>query len=444
MPNGEICEGVFDDNDNDNLIEGKKTERMESGIIVQVGKFKNKIVNEGLIIKNNSIEIIVNTRVTLTTDVDKMIEFLNLNVDKIYISAEEIGTYKISNNQICVVKNNIIEYSGLNDEDKKDSILFLDRLMSIYRYIPFNEFIDKIKTISLEIIEFLINNHQNYEEILFIIKYSVKKSNTWISLLFLNELKSFLIDDANLIIKNKIKFLDTMPINMDISQKKKLLLMFDDMSYSGLQISSYINDNSYSINFDIYITLPYISLTAYDRIKKKNNNVMVWNSTEIMDTFYNTFTNHGMNERYKQLYDKFCINNPSKVNLKKGFQCNPKLIPVYFDHKIADFMSTFQKLLVFGLYPIDSTNQNSKCVISSLIEKCIPNDLTKINYQNKCDKYLENLKEKDACPKPIYKMLKYDFACDIKNVSDSDERTLVYLLKCCDVFAECKEKYYPW
>ena len=138
---------------------------------------------------------------------------------------------------------------------------------------------------------------------------------------------------------------------------------------------------------------------------------------------YNSFVNslpksEGVD--YEALYIKFCIKPSTKEY--NAYQCHLEMIPIYFDHKIADGMSTFQKLLYFGVYPTDCTEVNDedcarRCSTTPLFKKCIDKNIqtdTIINPGNNtaCKNMFTDLNDTYACPSTFYKNIIYNFSSD--------------------------------
>lgn len=364
-------------------------------------------------------------------DINIALKFLEKNKDIILIPNEKREIYEIDKNKVNNLINNILNSSCLDNKCVKYSLLFIIRLIEIYKYVNFNEYIEQINKVCDEIKEFLKNNYEKYEKIYFIAIMDITKSNTWIMFLFLYYLKDFINEHLN--IKEKIKIIS----NEHIVETNSLGLIFDDMSYSGKQISNhYTNKNN-----NIYLSMPYISKTALDLLKQKSFNVLYWNNMIIIPKLSDLFENDNTNfwnyedfnnedvkklfeniqkfsvsdkkEVYKKLFKNFCMINKRKQIFYNGFQCEETLIPIYFDHKIADYISTFQKLLNFSTYPIKTTSDCVPiCNNFSLISNCeveIPNFYLD-NEKNLCNTIIQrDIPDDYTCPKTYYKTIKYEF-----------------------------------
>lgn len=108
----------------------------------------------------------------------------------------------------------------------------------------------------------------------------------------------------------------------------------------------------------------------------------------------------------------------NKAPVAKGiwaFRCIGLKPLIYFDHKLADEISTFQKTLYFGSYPV--TN-GEECIQESLITGCAPApellEWMKSQDLNSCRNYIKspgakrwNLNQKYICPPTFYKTIVY-------------------------------------
>lgn len=358
------------------------------------------------------------------------LSFLDMNKELIYMPEDKRGIYNIDESKIDLLIENINENSCLDEIDKENSINFVKRLFKVYKYVPFDDYIALIKKVSLNIMNFLFINHVKYDDIYFCANNQITKSNTWILLLFLDEMKEFLTENEEL--RNKIKIISTIPSDTEYLSKT-IVLYFDDMSYSGTQISEGIPkniDSEKTTNIDIYITTPIISKTAIEKIHKKNIHIKFWEETTIIGNFHDIFVDG--NEEYEKLYDIFCsiktfrqLKN-SWDKLIRGFQCYNDIIPIYFDHKIADGFSTFQKLLNYGIYPLNHTKTcKPTCVITPLINNCdnfIKNTDIK---EDLCRMIITDIEYDNTCPNAFYKTFRYHLPHSDINDDTYDSNTLV-------------------
>jgi len=194
--------------------------------------------------------------------------------------------------------------------------------------------------------------------------YNIYKSNLWMFMLIYDKLVTKPYD----IILN-------LKIGIQLYGDLHDFLIVDDCSYSGTQISQqvlytdaseslYKYPNSYLIkndtltktifkpisnhNIKVHLFIPYIGLIAWDKISK----LKLFTCLDI------------------QLYNKYIINNFSTIlsiedsnklwQLYKNIYDNYNplfLLPIFFDHKIADTISTVELILIKGQVLDDSSKR---------------------------------------------------------------------------------------
>jgi len=182
------------------------------------------------------------------------------------------------------------------------------------------------------------------------------------------------------------------------------IIILDDCCYTGGQIIDTIEilNNKYNLNLTFYILVPYISFFAY----------------------------FNMNLRFEQLNYNFIINDnlidiptcedfltTDEINLISKYYSNFVLFYgtylIYFDHKLADDISTIT-LFYLGVIP----NDNNKKILDKIKQSDTiinTNGLDIIPIINNCeniDDYI-NLKLPN-CPYPPYKKDFFDFIKKIK------------------------------
>ena len=428
----------------------------------------------------NPIDSSIGSRASLSISslpIKYLLDFYNQNKEMIYMSPEETGSYspnmeninqwieniethrqyrKTCKERIAEINKktpsvytedesvNLIEKLRNNefcdDTDHTDVYLaFANAFKNILRYIPFNEMLDKINKIALEINS--IERINNYTKIFFFIDDVVKKSNTWIALLLIGELlKTPFFNDQNVLKKSfvvkKSEFIyntvDSLRENESI-----LVLHIDDMSYSGTQMLHSIDSKYKNPNLHWYITVGYIGDSAIRNFNSSNIKYNLFEATEVIGTFVDLAKDFITTDIMNQLIletkkttgrtskripnpklelqirartivraiTDLCLNDPLKT-LEKGygygegaFFCrgNQQTL-IYFDHKIADTVSTFQKLLITGGWPTSPDN----CSDLSLINNC---DVKVTSYQGKGCYISANtdIPDHETCPYTFYK-----------------------------------------
>jgi hypothetical protein len=248
---------------------------------------------------------------------------------------------------------------------------------------------------------------------------------------------------------------------------KVAFLFFDDMSYSGTQIKSSLPKKNMVDNIKVFLAVSFVSDTAIQNIsseckfelfdnteivesnKEQLNKWITNNKDKIISTLFpgllerNSNQNNNENSKILELFKEciytiFCNESAgdeeiimliSKIeseriksikknillsiaNIQKtktiAFMCYSSIIPIYFDHKVADAVSTFQKFLRFGSYPTDNDDKNT-CIYESIINNCTPiTEEIKSVRENMCitGYYVD---DEDECPDTFYKPLIYTF-----------------------------------
>lgn len=360
-------------------------------------------------------------------ELKKVLVLVNENKEKLYMSESDIGSYPIDSEQVEKVRGNIRESTCLTDGEKRQSLMFFNKLISIIRYVNFNEYLLKIRIMCREIETYLLANHTGYNKIFFGGYGEISKSYTWVLFLFLNEMSSFFT--SNIEITNKIFIGDDSLVNTVVDTNKYLYLFFDDMSYSGTQMVGSIPEIEKSINVDIYISTPFISLTAKKRLLDKNPNVKFWENMEFVSTLESSFLSgipEDQRDEYQLLFNNICKNFTGVF--WRAYQCTDTMIPIYFDHKMADGLSTFQKLIYFGIYPMNNPCDKS-CVRTPLIKKCVDNNL-RINAEIPyCINFITDISDEESCPQTFYKKIIFNFNTDRELIPDYQKKTLVDVIK---------------
>lgn len=386
--------------------------------------------------------------------------------------ADGIGQHPINKD---AVSRWIQRVERLEDvEERNFYSFFANAFASILEtsYVTYPVFLSRVHIMAEEILQKIIN--EDYTYILFVISSEVSKSNLWVSLLCMDYW------DKNPLFFNyahRITIVST-PVNnrfqaggtSDIGSKKTLLLHFDDMSYSGGQVAQAIRNlwsapstlerpKLTSKNIEYYLAIPYITDIAKSYILTHNRGVKVLDSTYMIPNFLDqvqtyaktiaTVNTKNQIDSYLMLIDKMCEpdwfmysgedgyrRNPPDSNIQKGvwaFRCAKFKTLIYFDHKLADDASTFQKVLFFGSYPINTKKNDGSfrikerlpvCEYESLIQGCSINKKVLNNFKrmgvNACRNYVQygskkwNIDQDVICPKTFYKQISYQFSIRFK------------------------------
>ena len=191
-----------------------------------------------------------------------------------------------------------------------------------------------------------------------------------------------------------ISVIDRMPSDNEIYSDDNHFFLFDDMAYSGLQL--YGNAGS-TRNKNVYIVVPYITDIAKKLLK--NFELIGHNRTDIIPCLKTALETWSIELDITQGFQGF-----------QGFQYQPNITAIYFDHKIADSLSTLQKFYMYGTYPIGKKTQ---CILTSMVKGCPIPDTQYLNekyYPSLCQRNVDDLNEyQNACPKTFYKSIEWTF-----------------------------------
>jgi hypothetical protein len=297
----------------------------------------------------------------------------------------------------------------MNDYDSDDlAVLFALFLRDKMRYIPFSEFHDRIKKLVVDLASLL--KADEYAEIYWLTD-NVIKSNFWVLLLATLELEKHNIPQ---VILNKITIVFQVKrtkLNIDcINSKKYAFVYFDDMSYSGTQLLYNMTNNGFDdktlANSHIYLFIPYISKTVQKLYKSTIFSFKYFHHTEFIDTLEDQLIQwcETYSKNAYKILRTVCPPLYNTDNDADFFMCGeaegiamsdskiPLKIPIYFEHKLADDLSTFEAVLRYGLY--------SKQQYRNYYNKIPPENIPLIN---NCEQNL------DDCPPTYYKTIKYTY-----------------------------------
>ncbi len=225
---------------------------------------------------------------------------------------------------------------------------FAKKFASSIQHISFEVFLKKLQNIAKEIVSMI----DGYENICFVAPGCNYKSSAWGFLLLFGEIDKIILQNANKNIDlNKFTFFNNTSEVKDyyeINYKPKTLcIVCDDMSYSGLQISSEFDLINKEI--DYYLATPYIGSTAKNYLDNDYNNIVKYfNTMKQLESFEELFKQDD-----KFLQESFQISQASEMNKGVGSHCiyDPEMIPVYFDFKIADNRSIPYYIFLTGCIP---------------------------------------------------------------------------------------------
>jgi hypothetical protein len=275
--------------------------------------------------------------------------------DKIY---SVLKTHLEPKSKAHINEDKIIQYIELYKDENKD---FIKRILNSIYHIDFNKFCSD----TIEQLE-IFNSNIKGKKFIYVIgvnnqvgssskDFNIYKSNLWMFMLIYDKLE-----------KKPHDIVLNVKIAIQLYGDSVEYLIVDDCSYSGTQIvqqvlysdaseSLYKYPNSYLIMNDVYkktmfkpvkkhniqvhLFIPYLSYIAYDKLMQLK-----------LLTCFNIIT-----------YEKYILNDFGSIltrddatklvrlysNIYSNYNPLP-LIPIFFDHKIADTISTVELILTKG------------------------------------------------------------------------------------------------
>ena len=325
-----------------------------------------------------------------------------------------IDIYKKLKNHLEPKDGAIINKKRMNkyvNMHKKENRPLIKKILETTQYVSFEDFkgnlFNQIKRFNKYLEE---NNIKKYIFCLGVgndggksdTDYNIYKSNLWVFLLGYNllKIKPF---DIMLNLSNALRIYKNEIINY---------VLVDDCLYSGSQMVDGVlyssatelmfnNSNSFLIDdltkkpifnpiqdkkINIHLIVPYLSKIAFDKLKKleltTQLNVIIYTNNIINS--YGSLIDKTMMDKIKKLYGNFI----SWVDIEK-------LIPVFFEHKIADSISTIDLILIKGQI-LDNPKKRFVFIDSCIYDK---NNSDK----NDFNPNVKNFNEKKIyCPIPPY------------------------------------------
>jgi hypothetical protein len=318
-----------------------------------------------------------------------------------------LKNHLVPKSKIDIDKNLLKKYIQLH---KKKNRHLIDSIMSNLQYVTFHEFEKQVNIQINRFNSYLTANKIKKYVFVFGVgsdagatssNFNLFKSNFWVFLLAYKHLK---VKPYDVILNLNVAIRLYHPTIKDF-------LLVDDCSYSGSQLVDsvltnsvsellYNNKNVYVIvdkqqvmyepvldkNCNVHVLIPYVSSIA---LKKINNFEMI-SSIRIIKYFSRIIKTYGdildwstlknINELYKKYYSYLDF---------------AYLTPIFFQHKIADMLSTIELILIKGQV-LD--NPAKKLVF---IKECIydKNDPNKYDLNPKQENFTQ---KKLYCPVPPY------------------------------------------
>src|SRR3972149_2784858 len=256
-----------------------------------------------------------------------------------------------------------------------------------------------------------MHNENKYEGIYIVIFGELNKSNFWVSILLfriLGDVITGILDNYSRSVIDRVR------------NKKILLLIPDDMAYTGTQLVTSIQDFSMFMggvltlsNITVLIACPYIGSGAIRPFL--SHNIRINNTSEIVYTFLEHIMSNNPTER--KLINKEILNDYFGVDriYYRAFLYSYNLYLIYFDHKLADSLSIFQKMLALGTY---YNCDNTIGLMGPLIKDCKLSDYKVNNIIPSPYLKIDDFDSMNVCPLPYYKTIQYTYKRNVLDTND--------------------------
>lgn len=350
------------------------------------------------------------------------------NIEKIYMTEKDgVGTHSLDKNAFSRWEGHLRAMHNVSSDghEVETYLKLAEVIKNKLRYVTFDEYIGKITLISREIIEQIKVN----DIIFFVDAGTIKSSQLWVTLLFFGELLKLNIEEH----KNKIFLIrdeDHRAKVFEFSKDIKIQVVhFDDMSYSGLQLNLSTPNKKLlteGTNVTYHLAISYASSYANKFLKEKG--LLFYENTEIVPVFEDVVKDYYKTEpeTIKRIASLCKYPSFTTVNFKRGgdaFKCVFGLgqTLIYFDHKIADHVSTLYYIISLGTYPVNSSINVLKNALSKRTNA--PNA-----HSGSILSSCTSLSANQDCYTPFYKRFKYSFkGQEVKSpvsLADTDNITL--------------------
>lgn len=312
------------------------------------------------------------------------------------------------------------------------SAKFAEAIVANTVYISFGEFLSAILKICASFKHFYLTGGKKPPgtKFILVVPFDMSKSNIWVSLLMWPELRD-IVDDIDFDITSVYNRYIGRNNSKEVKERI-VCIICDDCAYTGNQLLGYcmlnahrteypgkpkepssnsiewiawdrevtaeiarIESNLSSNSFSINLLIPYMSTHAQQNIADRRF-LMIPKDVQIFKLFRERVNIHDFNQGALREFES-------------TFQYHSNIAAIYFDHKIADAISTFNK--VYLLAPVFGCGnlRKSVCFIDGCIGKCNKKDgiPDPVNIYDVYINIEDVLPKGDACPSTFYKSINY-------------------------------------
>lgn len=298
-----------------------------------------------------------------------------------------------------------------------ESTNFARSIILSTKYVSFKEFYTSLEQMCNSYLAMYSKPRYRNIDFILIVQDSICKSNTWVSLLCFKFLESLITDVCG----------DVTEVYNDT--KKSICIICDDCAYTGTQMENMIRMKRKHLNygrakepsvyskewvewnekeilaaerylktidptkFAVDLIIPYMSTIARNRLNGYSY-VRLQKSITIFPTFGEQFDIKSIPE---DIIHEF----------RSTFQYHEDVSAIYFDHKIADSVSTFHK--IYTLAPLFNCVELHDRI--GFIDNCsdVKNIDKKINIDEVALTFEDAKNTHNICPTTYYKNIKYTF-----------------------------------
>ena len=315
-----------------------------------------------------------------------------------------------------------------NSQCDDESVEFANAIINSTIYISYEEFYKELKKVAISFNKTYFVNKYKKDKFILILPECMYKSSMWVTLLSYKYIRNIITDIHYDITAIYNSTLDSKSPNYKKSIK---CIICDDCSYTGDQLEEMVRIDYQKLNYrnktkepDVYdkkwiewdrnnkleaekqislidsskfsvnIIIPYMSTISKNKMKKYPY-VKLPSSLNVFPTF-------------PQIHNIQNIQPDILQEFRLTFVYHEKISAVYFDHKVADTISTFHKIYLLAPLFNCSEFKNSRipfidgCGNSNKIHPEIDIYDISLTYENSDNKY-------GVCPLTFYKSLPYKY-----------------------------------
>jgi hypothetical protein len=314
----------------------------------------------------------------------------------------------------------------------KDSRMFAEDIIVNTTYISFGYLMERLKIICKDFVDMIKKKRNVY--VVLVLPHEVKKSNLWVSMLSFDFIAK-VIDDVYFDVTDAYN--DTHDESSPLYGKNVVCVLCDDCAYTGQQMMSTVTIDYAKLKFINVPDAPpetdvkwlewheKISVLSQKYLKSISPDKF---SVYLIVPFMSAMSEDIVNKLPYVFASKLCLIVPllrQNININKyhhatirefnhTFHYHDDISAVYFDHKVADAVSTFHK--VYLLAPIFGCSIKNKSM--KFIDGC-PNITTIQHDIDIWDTYIELEDKLDKpCPQTFYKSISYTFNNIVINNKD--------------------------